>query len=122
MAEWLYEAGIGEARAALVDNGEIIEAHIEPDDDGVRAGMVCEARLSDILPGKRVGRIIFEDGTNALLEPIPAGTTEGATVLVEISRSAIPEPGKTKGPRARPGTNGADRKASTIPPRSDCED
>ncbi|QLC22401.1 ribonuclease [Parasphingopyxis sp. CP4] len=106
MTEWLYEAGIGEARAALVDNGEIIEAHIEPEEDGVRAGMVCEAQLSDILPGNRVGRVMLEDGTNGLLEPIPTGTTEGATILVEISRSAIPEPGKIKGPRTRPAAKG----------------
>ena len=29
MAEWIYEAGIGEARAALIENGEIVEARIE---------------------------------------------------------------------------------------------
>ena len=106
MVEWVYEAGIGETRAALVDTGAIVEAHIEPEECGARAGMVCEARLSEILPGKRVGRVILEDGTAALLEPIPTGTTEGATILVEISRSAIPEPGKIKGPRARPAAKG----------------
>ena len=35
MAEWLYEAGIGEARAALIEDGVIIEARIE----GSGAGM-----------------------------------------------------------------------------------
>ena len=32
MAEWLYEAGIGEARAALVENGTILEARIDRGD------------------------------------------------------------------------------------------
>ncbi|MFZ2982698.1 MAG: ribonuclease, partial [Sphingobium sp.] len=29
MAEWLYEEGIGECRAALVEKGAILEAQIE---------------------------------------------------------------------------------------------
>ena len=29
MAEWLYEEGIGENRAALVEGGQILEAAIE---------------------------------------------------------------------------------------------
>ncbi|MDP8912917.1 MAG: ribonuclease, partial [Pseudomonadota bacterium] len=29
MAEWLYEEGIGENRAALADRGEIVEAQVE---------------------------------------------------------------------------------------------
>ena len=106
MAEWLYEDGIGEARAALIADGTIVEAYIEPDDSGARAGLICDAQLSQLLPGKRVGRITLANGAEALLEPIPAGVTEGATILVEISRSAIPEPGKVKGPRARPAPKG----------------
>ena len=43
MAEWLYEAGIGEARAALVEDGAIVEARIEL--EGLRAGTVEEGRL-----------------------------------------------------------------------------
>ena len=38
MAEWLYEDGIGEARAALVADGVILEACVEIDDGAVRAG------------------------------------------------------------------------------------
>ena len=40
MAEWLYEDGIGERRAALVEDGEIIEARIERDGEGPRVGAV----------------------------------------------------------------------------------
>ena len=106
LAEWLYEDGIGEARAALVVDGAIVEAYIEPDSEGVRAGLICDAKLSQILSNKRVGRIALANGSEALLEPIPTGATEGATIVVEINRSAIPEPGRIKGPRARPAPKG----------------
>ena len=45
MAEWLYEAGIGEARAALVEDGEIVEARIEREGKGPRVGAIVGARL-----------------------------------------------------------------------------
>lgn len=103
MAEWLYEDGIGEARAALVEDGRILEALIEPDDAGARAGAVCEARLREILPGGRAGRVELGGGEEALVEPLPRGATEGAALLVEIVRSAIPEPGRPKLARAKAG-------------------
>ncbi|MEA3042205.1 MAG: hypothetical protein QOH47_43, partial [Sphingomonadales bacterium] len=46
MAEWLYEEGIGENRAILVDRGAILEAAIEL--PGLRAGAVVEARLTNM--------------------------------------------------------------------------
>ena len=49
LAEWLYEAGIGEARAALVDDGAIVEARIERESEGPRVGAIVAARL--IEPG-----------------------------------------------------------------------
>ena len=51
--EWLYEDGIGECRAALVDGGAIVEALIEVEDAGPRAGAVVEGRLIAIpIPGR----------------------------------------------------------------------
>lgn len=101
MLEWLYEAGIGEARAALVDGDTIIEAHIEPDDDGLRAGTIMSARLTEVLiPGRR--GIATCDAREALLEPIPKGVTLGGMLTVEITRRAIPEPGVPKRAKARP--------------------
>ncbi len=100
MAEWLYEAGIGETRAALVDGDSIIEAHIEPDDVRLRAGTVCTARLTEILiPGRR--GIVTCEGGEALLEPLPKGLTQGGTLTIEIVREAIPEPGAVKRAKAR---------------------
>ena len=48
LPEWLYEAGIGEARAALIEGDRILEARIEHDDAGARVGMVTTARLIEI--------------------------------------------------------------------------
>ncbi|QLC25345.1 ribonuclease [Parasphingopyxis algicola] len=102
MAEWLYEDGIGEARAALVEDGAIVEAHIETESGGARPGAICEARLAEILPNRRTGRLELVGGEEALIDPLPAGVTEGATLRVEIVRSAIPEPGRRKRARAKP--------------------
>ena len=78
MAEWLYEAGIGENRAVLVDEGDIVEAAIELPDT-LRAGTVAEGRLTSILvPGRR--GIVMIAGEEALFEPLPRGLTEGQTV------------------------------------------
>ena len=98
MAEWLYEAGIGECRAALVEDGVIVEAQIEL--PGLRAGTVADARLTSILvPGRR-GIATLGDGTEVLIEPLPK-VTEGAAIRVEIIREAIREPGALKRAKGR---------------------
>lgn len=100
MAEWLYEAGIGESRAALVDGDEIVEAEIELP-SRLRSGAVLRAGLSNILiPGRR-GLASLEGGGEALVEPLPPKLTEGAVIFIEIVREAIAEPGKPKLPKAR---------------------
>ena len=107
MAEWLYEAGIGEARAALVAGDVILEAYIEPENNGLRAGAIVLARLVKVLlPGRR-GLTRLPDGSEALLEPIPSGLSEGRDLLVEIVRAAIGEPGRPKRAKARPAVPGA---------------
>jgi len=96
MREWLYEDGIGEARAVLVDGDAIVMAAIEADDDGPRAGTIGEARLTRmVIPGRRA-IVTLDDGTDAMIEPVPAGVTQGAKLLVEITRAALPEPGRFK--------------------------
>lgn len=92
MAEWLYEAGIGEARAALVDGGAIVAARIER--PGLRLGTVIEGRLI----ARDVVRI--DAGTELLLDG-PAGVSEGRALRVVITREAIPEPGRAKRARCR---------------------
>ncbi len=94
LAEWLYEAGIGEARAALVEDGRIVEARIELDGN-LAVGTIAEARLRD-------GVVELADGTEAMLDHVPPRTSQGARFLVEIVREAIPEPGRPKRARAVP--------------------
>ncbi|MCW3838344.1 ribonuclease [Sphingomonas canadensis] len=91
MAEWLYEAGIGEARAALVADGRILKARIEL--PGLRAGTIVQGRL------RAEGRVEWPGGA-ALLDRVPPGTAEGAAITVRITREAIPEPGRAKLARA----------------------
>jgi len=101
MAEWLYEEGIGEARAALIEHGRLVEALVERESDAVRAGAVVQGRLiATLIPRKR-GVVRLISGEEALLEPIPPRLAEGANVLVEILREAVPEEGRPKRAKAR---------------------
>lgn len=123
MAEWLFEDGIGEARAALVDNGTIVAAFLEPERSAAQPGDICRAKLSEILPGKRVGRLELDSGEEALLEPLAGDVSEGAYLLVEIVRSAIPEPGRRKRARARPAAKGRiEKPGPTLKERLDAGD
>jgi hypothetical protein len=100
LAEWLYEEGIGENRAALVDRGRIVEALVELPGETL-AGTVAAARLTSILiPGRR-GIVALAGGGEALIEPLPPKLCEGAALRVEIVREAIPERGRPKLPKAR---------------------
>jgi len=93
VAEWLYEEGIGEARAALVERGRIIEAQIERDDKRARAGAILGGRLVSTIIQRKRGLVRLDGGEMVLIEPIPPRVAEGATVRVEILREAISEPG-----------------------------
>ena len=97
MPEWLYEAGIGEARAALVEDGAIVEASVEPEGT-LAVGTVARGRLVELLP-RRQGRVAI-DGAELTLVAVPAGVTQGGALSVEVVREAIPEPGRAKLPRA----------------------
>ncbi|ATE64119.1 ribonuclease [Rhizorhabdus dicambivorans] len=113
MREWIYEDGIGEARAALIEDGAILAAEIEADDDGVRAGTIAEARLDRVVvPGRRAV-VRLDSGEEALIEPVPRSVSEGARLMVEIHRAALPEPGRAKIALARVAPAGA---ASVLGP------
>jgi ribonuclease G len=93
LAEWLYEEGIGENRAILVEDGTIVEAAIEL--PGLRAGAVVPARLI-----AAAGIAKLDDGTEAVLSP--QGLTEGADFHAEVVREAIPERGRPRPAKVRP--------------------
>ena len=92
MAEWLFEAGIGEARAALVVDGAIVAARVEL--PGLRLGSVVEGRLV------ARDRVALADGTELLLDGA-AGVSEGAGIRVVVTRALIPERGRAKLARCR---------------------
>jgi hypothetical protein len=99
LAEWLYEEGIGENRAILVEGGDILEAAIELPGTA-RAGAVECGRLTEIhIPGRR-GLVVTAAGP-VLVEPLPAALTEGREVRVEIVREPVAEPGRPKLARGR---------------------
>lgn len=95
MAEWLYEAGIGEARAALVADGRIVAAELEVN-GGLRVGEVARARLIEAARG---GGLVRIGDVEAALDRVPAGLSVGRELTVRVVRESIPEPGRPKRPR-----------------------
>lgn len=85
MPDWLLERGIGESRAARIQDGEIAEARIFRE-DVVRAGTRLLARLKTIGPPA----IAVAGGEEYLLPKGARGITEGAELAIEVTREKIP--------------------------------
>lgn len=96
MAEWLYEDGIGERRAVLVEHDGIIAAEVERDDDGPGVGAVLPARLIAHDHPRRRARVRIADGSELWLAGAPATLTEGADVTIEVTRTALREAARAK--------------------------
>ena len=99
MAEWLYEDGIGEARAALIDEGRILKARIERPGLGPRAGAVVAARYAAQWVGG--GSFMLADGLEAYVEGVPRALSPGSTARLEILRQHSPRGGRAKRIKAR---------------------
>lgn len=100
--EWLYEEGIGEYRAALIEGDTIVEALIEVETTAPRAGAVVEGRLTAIAIPARRGFVTLADGTEVLVEPLVRTWTQGAIVRIELTREAVRERGRAKRAKGRP--------------------
>jgi len=100
LPEWLIERGIGETRAALIDDGGIVEARIELE-NALAAASITKARLLDIGINGRNAVAIAEGGTEYLLPRGAPGATQGATLSIEVTREAIPGSEPWKRPLAR---------------------
>lgn len=102
MAEWLYEAGIGEQRAIMVRDGMIIGSEIDRDSDGPRAGAVLDARLVAVDPatGRTQLTLDANGAPAATLARPPKGISIGATLRVRILRAALREASRAKPARA----------------------
>lgn len=100
MAEWLYEDGIGEERAILIENGRIAEARISRH-DGIKSGLAAQVQLvKQLIAGKR-GIVRLADGAEMMMSPLPKGVTEGASLMAEVTRAAIEETSRSKLPLCR---------------------
>ncbi|HEV8407470.1 MAG TPA: ribonuclease [Sphingomicrobium sp.] len=111
MPEWLVEHGIAETRAALVDDGQILETRIELAGT-VPAGSVLESRLTSI--GQNGRNAVAKDGTGTeyLLPHGARGKTEGSSLNIEVTREAIPGSEPWKRPIARVASSGT----TPLPP------
>ncbi|HEU0134766.1 MAG TPA: ribonuclease, partial [Allosphingosinicella sp.] len=98
-AEWLYEEGIGENRAILVEDEKILVAQIELPEE-LRCGSVLAGRLAAIAIRGRRGIVETAKG-QVMVEPLPPALTEGQKVRVEIVREPVAEPGKAKFAKGR---------------------
>lgn len=100
LIEWIIDEGIGEQRAILVENGQIIEARISRH-DGIKPGLVTGARLITKLVAGTRGIVLLQDGAEALLSPVPKGLNEGESLVVEVVRTAIDEKSRFKLPQVK---------------------
>lgn len=107
MPEWLFEDGIGERRAALVEAGTIVEARIERDGAGPLVGAIAEARIIETMVPRLSALIALESGGEAMLDNIPPGMSEGRAFLVQIVREPLLEHGRDKRAKAIPAPPGA---------------
>lgn len=101
LVEWLYEEGIGENRAILVENGQISEIKIERNFglySGPKYGAIVKAKLQK--KHKNGGFICLEDGSEAIIKKWPLGYTEGHSLNVQIVRERLFERTREKPPIA----------------------
>jgi hypothetical protein len=96
VAEWIYEAGIGERRAALVVDGRIVRAEVERDSDGLRPGSVRSGRIVAHDRARRRSLVQLAEGSEVWLSPAPVDRSEGSHVAVRVTRMAMAERGRVK--------------------------
>ena len=91
MSCWLYEDGIGEERAVLVENGQIVEALIVREDRRLALGAVVAGRIDTIANDGARAWVKLDGGALALLQPLPPGHSQGAEVRGVVVRESLSE-------------------------------
>ncbi len=105
--EWLIEQGIGETRWLLVHGDKVLGARLEWPGELV-AGQIVTGQLVTKPKGAKRGLARLEDGREVLVDHLPPQLTEGASVSVTITRSALAERGRFKRAQARVVADSAD--------------
>lgn len=97
MTELWRDDAPGERRIALVENGKIVEIHIQRDMKWV-LGEGGEGRIDRKTPA---GAYVVADNGSELLLRSKISDPDGARVAFEVVREAIAEPGRVKLPEVR---------------------
>ncbi|MGN3975087.1 ribonuclease [Tsuneonella sp. SYSU-LHT278] len=100
MADWLVERGIGEDRALLVREDRVVATNVRWPGD-LRAGDIVEATLVKRTAGSPRGLAMTPAGEAILVDRLPRPASEGATISVAITRSAMAERGRFKRAQGR---------------------
>lgn len=103
---------LGETREALAAGGRLVEMRLSRDGDGVPAGWRGDARLTTKLGAR--GIAVLSGGEEGLIEPWPAGLSEGATLAVEVTRAAWREAGRDRLAKLRVAKGGAATAAAGV--------
>lgn len=101
MPEWLVEEGVGEDRAALVKNGEIIAARVDWH-GRLKPGQVVDAELVERTAGSSRGVALFDAFHEVWVDRLPREACEGSTIRLEIMRAAAEERVRSKPALGRP--------------------
>jgi hypothetical protein len=114
LPEWLIEEGIGETRALLVDGEHVLAARAWWPGE-LRAGQQVRGQLTAKLKGTRRGVAMLDRGTEALVDHLPPGITEGQSLDLVITRAVIAERGRLKRAQARVAEAGGPEPRASIP-------
>ena len=95
LAEWQTEEGIGETRSLLIDGDRVLAAKLHWPGE-LRAGEVVETKLSSKSAGSSRGVAQSANGTEILVDQLPASVAEGSQIPVRITRAPIAERGRYK--------------------------
>ncbi|WOE75890.1 ribonuclease E/G [Alterisphingorhabdus coralli] len=106
MSRWLVERGIGETRAALIEDDRLVAARIWRDSLAPHAGQILDATLETANPPQAR----LSDDSVVALTRVAKETSEGGNLRVRVRRGPIVE---------RSGLHDRFKRARAVPVRSD---